>query len=389
MSTDSPFKHVVVVMLENRSFLNVLGGILGTVTSSDANTYKGTTYGAQNQTTQTTNDGVDASFPPTCIPLVDPGELFIDMSQQYLNWSKKPDSNPYSSYKPSDATMGGFVANYAAPYGALGGGNLQDVMNYFSAEQLPVTAFLATHYPVCESWYAPVPTQTFTNRVFALCAAPGVGIEKVSAKAKIYSWVDDLQYLDAHTIYEVPSLLSVLDHVLAGRAGFTSPYWKLYFHDYSIIRETLPYVASAAASSGNVNVSTFDSSDWNGATPPNLGKLPPTFLEDVANDALPPFAFIEPRYSNTTAAVNLPPNSNHPGGSAFGFKSVIGVSDTNPPIDMMCGELFLMQVYNALRQSKSWPETMLIITYDEAGGLYDPQAPPAATPPGSSTFLSR
>jgi hypothetical protein len=40
-----------------------------------------------------------------------------------------------------------------------------------------------------------------------------------------------------------------------------------------------------------------------------------------------------------------------------------------------------MQVYNLLQGSSSWNETLLIVTYDEAGGTYDHQPPPLATPP--------
>src|SRR5947209_18633779 len=39
-----------------------------------------------------------------------------------------------------------------------------------------------------------------------------------------------------------------------------------------------------------------------------------------------------------------------------------------------------MQVYNLLRNSSYWDSTLLIVTYDEAGGVYDHVAPPTATP---------
>src|SRR5262245_9601887 len=38
-------------------------------------------------------------------------------------------------------------------------------------------------------------------------------------------------------------------------------------------------------------------------------------------------------------------------------------------------------VYEALRDGPGWPETLLIITFDEHGGCYDHVAPPAAAPP--------
>src|SRR5262245_10916949 len=209
--------NVVVVMLENRSYDNILGGLyLGTtpppgqtdltgLTGTESNQYGSDTYTVQNQTATTTLDS-KTTYPPTCIPLADPGEVFPDMAQQILNWSTAPTSNPYAGYdRDAPGLMGGFVANYADQH-LLSNDNLQDVMNYFSAAQFPVTAFLARNFAVCDDWYASVPTQTYTNRVFALCAAPAIGIENASIGQKIYSWVDDAQYVDATANYELPSL---------------------------------------------------------------------------------------------------------------------------------------------------------------------------------------
>jgi phospholipase C len=144
---------------------------------------------------------------------------------------------------------------------------------------------------------------------------------------------------------------------------------------------TIPYIADAAASASNVNVATFDDSDWGGDRPKQLGAVPSTFAEDVANETLPPFSFIEPRYSRSFASNKLPPNSNHPGPGNYGLFTHSDPSD--PPIDAAGGELLLMQVYNLLRQSSYWDSTLLIITYDEHGGLYDHVPPPTATPPGT------
>lgn len=401
-------KHVVVVMLENRSYDNILGGLylggntppagqsdLEGLTGAESNElstgHQSSTYTVANQTKDTSTGALlSPSYPATCIPLVDPGEIFADMSQQILNWTKEPSSNPYTSYsRDTPGLMAGFVNNYYDPVGAVGASNLQDVMNYFSALQLPVTAFLARYYAVCDDWYSSVPTQTFTNRVFALCAAPAIGIEEASFEQKIYSWVDDIQYLNAKANYELPSLLSVLDAVMPNRSDAPAPpYWKVYFHDYSIAMNTLPYVASVAETNVNGNVFTFDNSDWGidssgvANLPPGVGEATTTFLEDAASGNLPMFSFVEPRYSNNTANVSLPPNSNHPGASNFGFfTATVGVTNDNPPIDVCSGEYFLMQVYNALRNGPAWDETLLIVTYDEPGGTYDSKPPhPAAAP---------
>jgi phospholipase C len=53
--------------------------------------------------------------------------------------------------------------------------------------------------------------------------------------------------------------------------------------------------------------------------------------------------------------------------------------DDHPPADMYRGQLFLKRVYDTLRSNPAiWQKTMLIITYDGHGGLYDHVIPPIA-----------
>ncbi|MGC1521374.1 MAG: alkaline phosphatase family protein, partial [Steroidobacteraceae bacterium] len=46
------------------------------------------------------------------------------------------------------------------------------------------------------------------------------------------------------------------------------------------------------------------------------------------------------------------------------------------------GERLVKQVYESLRASRFWGETMLIVTFDEHGGFLDHVPPPAAVTPG-------
>ena len=191
-----------------------------------------------------------------------------------------------------------------------------------------------------------------------------------------------------------------------GVAKVGSPNWKVYYHDYSISMLVVPYVMKQGTSKTNINVATFDTNDW-GDTPqtisalttksPNysltkLQKVPTTFLDDIALETLPPYSFIEPRYANNVSpgAINNPsgglivPNSNHPGGSNFGLP--YPPSSANPPIDIGAGEALLAQVYNLIYNSSAyWDNTLLIVTYDEPGGLFDHLPPLAAKTPGQTT----
>lgn len=372
--------NVVVLMLENRSYDNVLGALAGQAPNGLTNAAPSTIGGS------------GQFYPATTVPMIDPQEPFGQMAQQYLGVDPST-SKPWANYK-GDAPMSGFVDNYTnAPN--MTPENVNDVMTYLSPAQLPVTAFLANQFAVCDGWFASVPTQTFTNRLFALCASPQV----ITGDDGQYSVVDDADHAidpfhlsPKSSVADIASVLSQLDLVAPPQSG---PQWKIYFHDYSIALMTLPYASNAGnASAAQNNVSTFDNSDWGGTAPLQLAGSPgSTFVQDVQNGTLPPFSFIEPRYNMGLVNVpfehhpneNLPPNCNHPGAANATFCSLLkkvppAPDPSNPPIDAIGGELLLMQVYNLLQSSSYWDSTLLIVTYDEAGGLYDHVAPPTATP---------
>ena len=90
------------------------------------------------------------------------------------------------------------------------------------------------------------------------------------------------------------------------------------------------------------------------------------FAEDAASD-LPTYCFIEPRYTNYFGGT---PNSNHPGGSTM--------YEAPPPISVCDGERLLKDVYTTLYQAPGnlFAKTLLIVIYDEHGGLYDHVPPP-------------
>src|SRR4029077_18198133 len=56
----------------------------------------------------------------------------------------------------------------------------------------------------------------------------------------------------------------------------------------------------------------------------------------------------------------------------------------HPHADIRNGEVFLNQIYNAVRNSPNWSKTVLIINYDEWGGFFDHVPPPLAPIPPAS-----
>ena len=91
------------------------------------------------------------------------------------------------------------------------------------------------------------------------------------------------------------------------------------------------------------------------------------FLSDCTNNALPDYSFIEPNYKDHEG----------PGGGE------LLASDQHPDHDVQSGEIFIATIYNAIRQNPDlWKSTVLLVAYDEHGGIYDHVPPPACTPDG-------
>ncbi|KAI8925162.1 phosphoesterase [Entophlyctis helioformis] len=55
-------------------------------------------------------------------------------------------------------------------------------------------------------------------------------------------------------------------------------------------------------------------------------------------------------------------------------------NDNHPPHELVKGEAFVKKVYETLRASPQWNQTLFLITYDEHGGYYDHVVPPSGVP---------
>jgi len=88
---------------------------------------------------------------------------------------------------------------------------------------------------------------------------------------------------------------------------------------------------------------------------------------DMQNGTLPQVSFLEP-----AGYVEL---DEHPG------------TDDNQPVgNLQTGVKYIAGIINTLMTSPSWKDTVLILTYDEAGGFYDHVPPQLATPPDPIQF---
>lgn len=64
----------------------------------------------------------------------------------------------------------------------------------------------------------------------------------------------------------------------------------------------------------------------------------------------------------------------------------VGTTSMHPTGLVSDGEALIKNVYEALRSSAQWEETLFIITYDESGGFHDHVTPPLAPRPDNISY---
>jgi phospholipase C len=294
--------HVVVLMLENRSFDCMLGRLYPAGPGFDGLTGRETNQCNGADVSVWTSPAMDAQG--ACNPTPDPEELFADMTEQLFGVGHQP---------PDAATMGGFAANYMK----TPTNDPRAVMHGFTPEQVPVLSALARSFGVSDRWHASAPNQTWPNRFFV---HTGTAAGHVNNSPPRFP-------------YEMPTIFNRLTEKQRS--------WRIYRHD-------IPQSATLTRI-------------WS-ELPDHLYMFEDDFMADAMSGRLPNYSFIEPRYFSDPLQRRMP-------------------NDQHPPHNVLFGERLIARVYDALRNGPGWEQTLLIITYDEHGGIYDHVPPPPATSP--------
>ncbi len=306
--------HIVVMMLENRSFDHMLGYLSLTGRRPDidglrpglANEYQGRTYPVHHLGTT----AVD----------VDPAHSADAVDEQVAGGS-----------------MSGFVANAMQTLAARDrqDGDPACVMGYYDSTDVPVYDHLAEEFAVCDRWFSSVPGATLPNRLYALCGvAAGSRDDRPSHVPPLYNQPSFVRHLDAA---HVP--------------------WRWYSFDPGTLR-----LADAHYLLGHHQRFGYFSKTglpWQTILDISVNPRIPSFLEDAANGTLRPVSWIDPAFTNF---------------NPLGFP----VNDDHPPADIKDGQDLVLAVYDALAASPQWASSLLIIVYDEHGGFFDHVPPPQA-----------
>lgn len=244
-------KHLIVLMMENRSFDHMLGflksdqypinGVRGTESNRDSS-------GEPVRVSQGARDSADLA--------TDPSHDFEDVIEQMYGVR-----TPQAGQQPD---MSGFVVNYERfTHDRTRAAN---IMKCFDSAGVSVLSELAKQYAVCDRWFSSIPGPTLPNRCYVHCG---------TSRGRLDLSPDFLGGF--HTVYEILARNKVSS--------------TIFYHDWS----------SALTFEGLLlhHQAQFFA-EYN------------RFGELVRNNRLPQYSFIEPRYNTQSSPSFLPANDQHP-----------------------------------------------------------------------------
>ncbi|XP_068309322.1 non-specific phospholipase C6-like [Pyrus communis] len=184
----------------------------------------------------------------------------------------------------------------------------ETVMKGFRPESVPVYAALVREFAVFDRWFSSIPGPTQPNRLFVYSATSHGSTSHV--KKQLASGYPQ------KTIFD-----SVHENGLDFGVYFQTTPTTMFYRNMRKLKYTFK----------------FHQYDLK-------------FKKDARKGKLPNLTVIEPRYFDLKG---MPANDDH------------------PSHDVANGQRLVKDVYETLRASPQWNETLLVITYDEHGGFFD------------------
>ncbi|XAR62387.1 hypothetical protein NMG60_11017122 [Bertholletia excelsa] len=184
----------------------------------------------------------------------------------------------------------------------------QSVMNGFQPDKVAVYKALVSEFAVFDRWFASIPASTQPNRLYVHSGTSAGATSNDAPKLALG--------------YPQRTIFENLDE-----AGLS---FGIY---YQSIPATLFY--------RNLRKIKY----WD-----NFHSYEKAFKRDAEEGKLPNYVVVEQRFLDS----NVEP-----------------ANDDHPSHDVYNGQMLVKEVYETLRASPQWNQTMLVITYDEHGGFYD------------------
>jgi phospholipase C len=326
----SKIEHVIVLMMENRSFDHLLGFL---------------DHPDPAFPRLTGNEGIGNAkvAPNACFEIRSPDHSHAGVMSQLFgadNYDHKQWKHPSKAPYPTTGRNQGFMQSYFYRCDE-DPSTKSHIMRCFHPEMIPVISGLARNYAVCINWHCSVPGETWPNRDFAVAAQ---------------------SFGRVNQAYERRPGPTIFDRLMEAQQS-----WRIY-HDT---------VAHTWLYPGLFFKGGFASTSQ--------------LLDDIQNDKLPKYSFIEPDYGIGTSNSLFKKlgisgkigdtygNSHHPSQASSGA-------------EFLAGEYLIAAIYNTLLKTMEkspggdptksvFAKTLFVITYDEHGGFYDHVPPPPAEPP--------
>ncbi|KAJ5791663.1 uncharacterized protein N7518_008674 [Penicillium psychrosexuale] len=302
----SHVKNVVVLVMENRSLDNLLGG--QTIAGLDNPIHNGPFCNPYNVT--------DPSQGHHCSEAKDYDSVTDDPSHAVTGNTMEF----FSQWTPDNAAIAngklvpnnkGFIHEQINNHGATANETVKavlakQVMNYYTEAQTPVLTSLVKNFLTFNHWHSDIAGPTCPNR-FAVVAGTSAGHGSNDATFGTY----------AFTQRSIFQQLSETNHT-----------WLNYWDTAGGTGPEAQWFAWTKATSNEDKIVSMEQ-----------------FYTDAANGALPEFSYLNP------SCCGVGTTSMHDSGL---------ISD---------GEAFIKKVYESLRAGPQWEETLFVLTFDESDNL--------------------
>lgn len=241
-------KHVIVLILENRSFDHILAGcpkLQQKYAPSGINKLNGKSYRQTPGAARRVPDDPIHETPDVLVQLKGNGGV---------------------------TQNGGFVLDYAQSYPMLT--DPSEVMKYHDQGALPAIHALAGAFTVCDSWHSSVPGPTWVNRLFVLS---GTSLGRVKMPNGIMNL--NLHWYDQPTIFD--------------RLNEKSVDWRVYFGDTPLSFLFVHQWSPENAARHHHMMAFYQDVAGDADKFPPFAFIEPAYLQPGANDAHPPHDIIE------------------------------------------------------------------------------------------------
>jgi phospholipase C len=219
------------------------------------------------------------------------------------------------------ATMEGFLFEQESTFHTTNLTRARMAIDFLDKKHVPVFEAMAKNFVLFDRWFCAVPGPTNPNRAY------------ITSGTSHGHGRNDADYLTS----KIPSR-SIFQQL--SEKGVSWINYSNTTFTFNFLPDALFY--SWTVTSGNAaNVKSLDQ-----------------FYTDAAAGKLPQFSYLNPECCS--------------------FDSF------HPPSPISTGEGFIKRIYETLRSSPQWHETLFILTFDENGGFADHVPPPVNVPAGDS-----